>query len=92
MASAKEAAIGIATLLASEHAPNPVPLTFRGQSLEEAADLVLLITAECEDAGIPLQRLELDPELFVVLEHQLIIPMRPDPNLEGGVRFFRARD
>ncbi len=92
MASVEEMAIGIATLLASEHAPNPVPLTFRGQSLEEAADLVLLATAECGDAGIPLQRLELDPELFAVLEHKLFIPMRPDPTLEGGVRFYRAID
>lgn len=90
MAGPKETAIGIATILASEHAPNPVPLIFRGQSLQEAADLVYLVMSECEDAGIPLQRLELDPELFRILEGELLMPMHPNPMLEGGVRFYRA--
>ncbi len=90
MAGSKETAIGIAMVLASEHAPNPVSLTIRGQTLQEAADLVYLVTAECGDAGIPLSRLELDPELFAVLEQELAIPMRPDAKLEGSVNFYRS--
>ncbi len=41
MAGMKETAIGIATLLASKHGPNPAVLTFKSQSLDEAADLVV---------------------------------------------------
>ncbi|NTZ42884.1 hypothetical protein G7A66_07240 [Altererythrobacter sp. SALINAS58] len=89
MAGQKETAIGIATALASEHSPNPFPLSFRGQSLQEAADLVQLVVAECGDAGIKLARLELDPELFEVLEQRLIVPVRPDYRLQGSVRIFR---
>ncbi len=92
MAGIKETAIGIAAVLASKHGPNPVALTFKGQSLDEAADLVELVTAECGDTGIRLVRLELDPELFDVLEAKLILPMRPDPELAGAVRFYRKTD
>lgn len=89
MAGARETALGIAAVLGSEHAPNPVPVTFGGQSLQEAAEFVQLITAECGDACISLDRLELDPELFKVLEGKLLLSMHPDPRLEGSVQFYR---
>ena len=90
MAGPREIALGVAAVLGSEHGPNPVPLTFRGQSLQDAADLVQLIMAECGDAGILLEGLELDPELFSVLEGKLVLPLRPDPRLEGVVNFYRT--
>ncbi len=50
MAGIKETAIGVATLLASGQTPSPAPLTCKGQSLQEAADLFQLVTAESGNA------------------------------------------
>ncbi len=90
MVSAKETALGIAAVLGSDQGPNPLPITFRGQSLQEAADLVQLVIAECGDAGIPLDKLELDPEFFEVLVGRLELPLRPDVRLQGCVKFYRS--
>jgi hypothetical protein len=90
MAGAKETAIGIASVLGLEDSPNPFLLTFQGQLLAEAADIIQLTVAECRDAGIQLSRLELDPDLFDELEGDIDVPLRLCPDLVGGVRFVRG--
>lgn len=90
MAGAKETAIGIASVLGSEHSPDPFLLTFRGQVLEEAAEIIQFVLAECRDAGIMLSRIDLDPELFDELEDKLDVPTRLSLDLEAGARFVRG--
>lgn len=92
MANAKEVALGIASALGSEHAPDPLPISFRGQSLSEASTIVLAILAECRDAGIALDRVQLDPELYReatgragALEAELL----RDGGSEGAAVFYR---
>lgn len=89
MAGREEIGIGVATLLASGHAPDPLPLSFRGQTLEEAGGLVLHILAECRDAGISIARVELDPDLFREIGDDIHVAVRPVTDLLGEVRFYR---
>lgn len=90
MAGGEEIGIGVATLLASQHGPDPLPLSFRGQSLEEAGSIILHILAECRDAGIAIARVELDPDLFRQIGEDVHVPVRPIEDLVGEVRFYRA--
>ena len=64
MAGAREIGIGVARALSLESGPNPFPLTFKGETVTEAADIVSAVLRECEDAGIKLAAVELNPELF----------------------------
>ena len=89
MAGREEIGIGVATLLASGQAPDPLPHSFRGQTLEEAGALVLQVLAECRDAGIGIARLDLDPDLFREVGDDIHVPVRPVRDLVGGVRFYR---
>ena len=63
MAGPHEIALGIASILGKPGLPDPMPVSFRGQSLESAAEVVRAIISECDDAGIGIDKIELDPEL-----------------------------
>ena len=89
MAGREEVGIGVATLLGMEQAPNPLPVSFRGQTLDEAGALILQILAECRDAGIAIARMELDPDLFRAIGDEVHVPVRPVADLIGEVRFYR---
>lgn len=68
MAGLHEIALGIAGILQHSPTPEPLPITFRGQTLEDGADLVLRIVSECQDADIPLSHVALDPALWGFLQ------------------------
>lgn len=89
MAGREEIGIGVATLLASMHAPNPLPFSFRGQTVEEAGAIVISILAECRDAGVEIVRIEIDPDLFREIGDDIHLPVRPVADLLGEVRFYR---
>ncbi len=76
MADVREMALGIASTLRSQIAPDPLPVEFWGYAPEDAAQLVKLIVDECVDAGIALREIRVDP----VVVHQLT-----GSKSEGGV-------
>ena len=92
MAGSNEVALGVASLLASDSAPNPVPLSFRGQAISEAGTIILAILSECRDADILLDRVVMDPQLHREVTHRatiLDVPVQSDRGLHGEVLFFR---
>ena len=68
MAGPHEIALGIASVLGKPGLPNPLTVSFRGQSLDSATEVVNAIISECDDAAIGLDKIELDAEL-----HQHIV-------------------
>jgi hypothetical protein len=71
VAGPHEIALGIASVLGKPGLPNPMMISFRGQSLESAAEVVSAIISECSYADIGIDKIELDPEL-----HQHMIGRR----------------
>ena len=67
MAGIPEMALGIATVLRSGSAPNPLPVDLWGYAPDDGADMLRHLTNECADAGIVVQEIRADPA-FV---HQL---------------------
>ena len=63
MAGPHEIALGIASVLGKPGLPNPMVVSFRGQSLESAAEVVWAIISECRDADIGIAKIELDRDL-----------------------------
>ena len=63
MAGPREVALGIASVLGKPGLPDPLLISFRGQTLHEAASIVEAIVSECDDAGVGIQKIELDPDL-----------------------------
>lgn len=64
MAGPHEIALGIASVLGKPGLPNPMIVSFRGQSLDSALEVVRAVISECGDAGIGIEKIELDPELY----------------------------
>jgi hypothetical protein len=89
MAEVKEMGLAIAAALASEHGPNPMPVSFRGQTLSEAGAIILAVLRECRDAEVKLARLEVDPDLFKEIELGVDVPLQSSAELNGEVRFWR---
>lgn len=56
MSGIKEVALGVTSMLIMPEGPNPMPLQLQGQSLPDAAQIVLKIIEECRDVGIALER------------------------------------
>ena len=63
MAGPKEVALGVASVVGKKGLPNPLIITFRGQPLREAADIVRMIVSECDDAGIAVKKIEIAQDL-----------------------------
>ena len=92
MAGLQEIALGIASVLQGSSAPEPLPVTFVGQSIEEAAELLRRIVGECRDAGVPLHHIELDSEMARYVrdqEESIDIPMATNAELGSEACFFR---
>ena len=92
MAGLREIALGLATALQSPGVPDPLPVTFWGESLVDAAELLALVARECSDAGVPLRRVEVDPVLARYLRDSrrvVGVPVAANPELSGEARFFR---
>ena len=92
MASSKEVALGIASALGSEHCRDPFPMSFRGQTLSDAAQIIIWILEECRDADIPLARVALDPALRREIDDRALgldVQLLSDAKLNGEVRFYR---
>ncbi len=90
VAGFKEMGIGIASALASPHTPNPLSMTLRDQDLPEAARIVLAVLDECRAAGIKLEKVELDPELYAGVRQRFTGDecLASNADLQCEVRFF----
>ena len=90
MVGPKEIGLGIAAVLGSQHGPNPLPPSFKGQTLSEAGDIILAVLRECRDAGVAIARLEVDPDLFQMIERGVDVPLRAASELNGEAQFWRG--
>ena len=63
MAGPHEIALGIASIVGKPGLPDPMLISFRGQSLDSAAEVVRATISECTDAEIGIGKIELDAEL-----------------------------
>ena len=92
MAGAREIGIGIARALSLKSGPNPLPLSFRGQSIIEAAEIVRAVLRECEDAGIKLSAVELEPDLYHQFRGHVGTSFNLVENsaLSGEAQFFKV--
>ena len=91
MAGTREVALGFASVLRMPLGPNPLPRQLWGQGLSDAAEILLAVIDECRDAGIPLMKVELDPELHRYLRALTAtdVPLIPDAALQCEVRFYK---
>ena len=92
MAGPHEVALGIASILGKPNVPNPLTLSFRGQSLASASEIVRAITSECGDAGIEIEKIELDPDLHrhMIAErgHQTAVLLEAGDDLIGDIKIY----
>ncbi len=91
MAGPHEIALGIASVLGKPGLPNPMMISFRGESLDGAAEIVRAIITECDDAGIRIDKIELDAELHRnIIERGYSNPVRLTAcdDLIGEIRLF----
>lgn len=89
MAGPHEIAIGIASVLGKPSLPNPLTISFRGQSLESASEVVRAIMQECSDAAIDIELIEMDPELYrhmAGLASRSSVRLAGDDNLVGDIK------
>lgn len=92
MAGPHEIALGIASVLGKRGMPNSPPISFRGQTLDGAAEVVNAIISEYSDADIRIAKIELDPGLYrhiIAAEgHQTRVRLEPRDNLVSEVKIF----
>ena len=94
MAGPHEIAIGIASILGKPGVPNPLMVSFRGQTLESAAEIVEAIASECEDAALTVEKIELESELEQTLVRRKYGGAAPLVTVEesvGEIRIFAAK-
>jgi hypothetical protein len=87
-----EMAIGIASVLAGDNAPDPLPVQLRGQTIDQAAYFVRAVIRECADADIHLSKVVVDPDLHRWLTRFDAEPLQCALNgkgLRGEVLFTR---
>ena len=80
------------SVLQGPSSPEPLPVTFVGQSIEEAAELLRRIVIECRDAGVLLHHIELDSEMARYVrdqEESIDVPVVKKTELGTEARFFR---
>ncbi|UUR07580.1 hypothetical protein [Sphingomonas glaciei] len=98
MAGIQEMALGIASVLRSGSAPNPLPVDLWGYAPDDGADFLRHLADECADADIAVQEMWADPA-FV---HQLTrsktetgsllrgISITADPDCQGRIEVVLA--
>ena len=62
MTGIHEMALGVATVLKSGAAPNPLPVDLWGYAPDDGADLLRCLADQCADAGIAVQEMRADPD------------------------------
>ena len=91
MAGPKEIALGIASVLGKPGLPDPMTISFRGQTLDEGTQIVRAIITECEDAGIRVAKVEADVDLHKNLMaegYEGAVPLLACVDLLGEIRVF----
>lgn len=53
--------LGLASVLRTGSAPNPLPIDFWNYAPDDGADFLRHLTDECADAGIPIKEIRVDP-------------------------------
>lgn len=99
MAGMREMALGIASALRSDAAPNPLPVELWGYAPEDAAQLLKYIVDECRDAAIAVEQVTADPIVVQELsgtktESGVIyagVAVTADPASRGRMSICRAR-
>lgn len=94
MAGPHEIAIGIASVLGKPGVPNPLMVSFRGQTLESAAEIVEAIVSECEDAALGIEKIELESDLkrtLVGLKYEGAVPLVTVDGSIGEIRVYSAK-
>ena len=61
MAGIAEMALGLATVLRTGSAPNPLPVDLWNYAPDDGAELLRHIADECADAGIAVKEIRVDP-------------------------------
>lgn len=61
MAGIAEVALGIASVLRSGLAPNPLPVDLWNYAPDDGGDFLRHLTDECADAGIAIKEIRVDP-------------------------------
>ena len=56
-----EMALGLAAVLRSGSAPNPLPVDLWNYAPDDGAEFLRHLTDECADAGIPIKEIRVDP-------------------------------
>ena len=91
MAGPREVALGIASVLGKPGLPDPLLISFRGQTLHQAAAIVQAIVSECDDAGVGIHKIELDPDLEDVImraNYSGTVRIVGQDDLVGEIRVF----
>lgn len=91
MAGPKEIALGIASVLGKPGLPDPMTISFRGQTLDEGAHIVRAIITECEDAGLRVTKVETDVELhrnMIAQGYGGAVPILACHDLSGEIRVY----
>lgn len=94
MAGPYEIAIGIASILGKPGVPNPLMVSFRGQTLESAAEIVEAIVSECEDAALTIEKIELESDLkrtLVGRKYAGVVPLVTIDGSVGEIRVYSAK-
>ena len=67
-------------------------MSFRGQSLDSAAEVVNAIISACSDATIEITKVELDPDLhrhmIAARGYREIVRLEPCDDLIGDIRVY----
>ena len=94
MAGPHEIAIGIASILGKPGVPTPLSVSFRGQTLESAAEIVEAIVSECEDAALAIEKIELESDLrrtLVGRKYAGAVPLVTVDGSVGEIRVYSAK-
>lgn len=98
VAGIKEMALGIASVLRSGSAPNPLPIDFKGYAPDDGAEFLRYLADECADAGILIKEVRADPAYVHQLtrskrEHGLVLrdtSITADPTCRGRLEIDTA--
>ncbi len=96
MAGIQEMALGIALVLRSGSAPNPLPVDLWGYAPEDGAQLLKFVVDECVDAGIAIREIRADPVIVNELTgsknesgvFHREVPVSADSECRGRVDIF----
>lgn len=99
MASMKEIALGVTSVLRAEHTPDPLFIDLWNEPPSEAAALIRAVLAECHDANIGLKMVRMPKDIWDELATDEWSMLRPpetslvwSAELDGRLEFCRQAD